>query len=138
MIRTVKKWAAFALVAIIAVAVTFIIVSSILLSPTFVFRILTRWDASVEDYRFFPYRAISASEYVGTFLESQNIGYGYMWYSRPSASGGLDFWAMGRFGQFLYISPANNTVIVRTGSTTRIDGFNFSEVLAEIAVLVDE
>ena len=76
---------------------------------------------------------VNNDEYIGTFLEGLNIAYGYMWYSRLCKLGGVDFWAMGRFGQFLYISPANNVVIVRTGSTTRIDSFEFSQVLANIA-----
>jgi len=82
---------------------------------------------------------INPNEYVGTFLESQNIGYGYMWYSKPSAAGGLDFFALGRFGQILYVSPANHIVILRTGSTsgdTSGGGLGFSEVFADIAVLI--
>jgi len=79
---------------------------------------------------------INPDEYVGTFLQGQNIGYRYMWYSRPSASGDLDFWAEGRFGQLLYISPANDIVIVRTGSTTG-DVPNFSAILADITTLIE-
>lgn len=78
---------------------------------------------------------INPDEYMSTFLEDLNTGYGYMWYSRPSASGGLDFFALGRFGQILYISPANHIVILRTGNT--FGGvFDLSEVLADIAVLI--
>ena len=76
---------------------------------------------------------INPNDYIGSFLEGADIGYGYLWYSWPSVSGGVDFWAMGRFGQILYISPANNVVILRTG-----DGAVPPEVFAEIAVLVSE
>ena len=76
---------------------------------------------------------INPEEYVGTFIEGMNIGYGYMWLSRPGTSGGIDFWAMGRFGQILYISPANNVVILRTG-----DGDVPPGVFAEIATLIGQ
>ena len=79
---------------------------------------------------------INEDEYVGTFLEGLNIGYGYMWYSRPSVSGGVDFWAMGRFGQILYISPANHIVILRIGSTAG-DVIDFPGVLADIVAHID-
>ena len=74
---------------------------------------------------------INQNDYIGSFLEGANIGYGYMWYSWPSVSGGMDFFAWGRFGQFLYISPANHIVIVRTGDSDVMPG-----VFAEIANLI--
>lgn len=79
---------------------------------------------------------IDESEYTGTFLENRNIGYGYMWYSRPSQSGELDFWAWGKYNQMLYISPANNVVILRTGRTDG-DVMDLSEVLANIAITIE-
>ncbi|MCL2745633.1 MAG: beta-lactamase family protein [Coriobacteriia bacterium] len=79
---------------------------------------------------------LNTDEYAGTFLEGLNIGYGYLWYSRPSDASGLDFWAWGRFDQILYVSPANDMVILRTGDTGGgVD--NFSEVLADIIALID-
>jgi len=76
---------------------------------------------------------INPDDYIGSFLEGMNIGYGYMWYSWPSASGGMDFFAWGRFGQFLYISPANQTVIVRTGNSDIPPG-----VFAQIAAFAGQ
>ena len=78
---------------------------------------------------------LNPAEYIGDFLEGTNIGYGYMWYSRPSATGELDFWAWGRFDQLLYISPANNVVIVRTGSTEG-SVMDFPGVLRDIAASI--
>ncbi len=60
---------------------------------------------------------INADEYNGTFLAGKNIGYKYMWYSTPSPQAGYDIFAWGKSDQILYISPANNTVIFRTGKT---------------------
>lgn len=60
---------------------------------------------------------LAPDEYTGTFLEDTNIGYKYMWYSTPNTNGFLDYFAWGKYGQFLYISPENKTVILRTGKS---------------------
>jgi CubicO group peptidase (beta-lactamase class C family) len=52
------------------------------------------------------------------FLKGKNVGYRYMWYSVPDGQGGHDFFAAGKYGQYLYISPANGAVVVRTGMHT--------------------
>ena len=39
----------------------------------------------------------------------------YMWYSSKNKKGGYDFFAYGKYGQFLYISPENDIIIVRNG-----------------------
>ena len=51
-------------------------------------------------------------------LKDINVGYKYMWYSTENAKGSHDFYAAGKYGQYIYISPENNTVIVRTGNST--------------------
>lgn len=56
-------------------------------------------------------------EYENTFLAGKNIGYRYMWYTVPSRKSGFDIVAWGKSDQVLYISPANDTVILRTGRT---------------------
>ena len=60
---------------------------------------------------------INNSEYENSFLSGKNTGYKYMWYSTPSQQEGYDIVAWGKSDQILYISPANNTVILRTGKT---------------------
>ncbi len=74
---------------------------------------------------------IDNNEYIGSFLDGKNIGYKYMWYCTPSAQGGCDVVAWGKSDQILYISPANNLVILRTGKT---DGgvSNWVEIIKEI------
>lgn len=75
---------------------------------------------------------INAKEYEGSFLEGRNIGYRYMWYSMPSDRSGYDVFAWGRSDQLLYISPANGTVILRTGKS---DGSvsDWAEVLQKLS-----
>ncbi|MDE7394571.1 MAG: hypothetical protein K2M95_00410, partial [Clostridiales bacterium] len=60
---------------------------------------------------------LDSDEYKGSFLEGKNIGYRYMWYSTPSAQGGYDIFAWGKSDQVLYVSPANDTVVLRTGKS---------------------
>lgn len=81
---------------------------------------------------------LDAEEYVGSFIEGKNVGYRYMWYSTPSknqsltANSALDIFAWGKSDQILYISPSNDTVILRTG---RSDGGvkNWQEVLRNLS-----
>ncbi|MGO4833140.1 hypothetical protein AB4144_12735, partial [Rhizobiaceae sp. 2RAB30] len=42
-------------------------------------------------------------------------GYGYLWWVRP----GGDYQALGSYGQWIYVSPANNTVAVILGAVPR-------------------
>lgn len=60
---------------------------------------------------------LNAAEYENSFLAGKNIGYKYMWYCTPSAQSDYDIIAWGKSDQILYISPANNVVILRTGKT---------------------
>jgi CubicO group peptidase (beta-lactamase class C family) len=59
---------------------------------------------------------IDEQQYKGSFLEGKQTGYQYMWYSTLNDLKGTDIYAAGKYGQFIYISPENETVIVRTGS----------------------
>ena len=52
------------------------------------------------------------------YLADRNVGYQYMWYSMENSCGGHDFFAAGKYGQYLYMSPENSVVIVRTGTDT--------------------
>jgi CubicO group peptidase (beta-lactamase class C family) len=49
-------------------------------------------------------------------VEGRIFGYQYMWYSIDNAGNGKDYLMSGRYGQFLYVSPENDTVILRTGT----------------------
>ena len=43
--------------------------------------------------------------------------YGYMWWLERQDDGSVHYWAEGRFGQFVYVVPALDLVMVRTGET---------------------
>jgi CubicO group peptidase (beta-lactamase class C family) len=48
-------------------------------------------------------------------LKGLSIYYGQMWWGEKCNPGSQDFFAMGNLGQFIYISPAKNLIIVRNG-----------------------
>jgi CubicO group peptidase (beta-lactamase class C family) len=80
---------------------------------------------------------LDEDDYRGTFLEDSGIGYQFMWYSQVNQRGGFDYFAAGKFGQFLYVSPENNVVIVRNGITEgRVD--DWPQILATMAHKVGE
>ena len=60
---------------------------------------------------------INNDDYENSFLSGKNIAYKYMWYTTPSEQSGYDIIAWGKSDQILYISPANDLVILRTGKT---------------------
>ncbi|MEH7251427.1 hypothetical protein V7111_04815 [Neobacillus niacini] len=78
---------------------------------------------------------LNSDEYKDSFLENRNIGYKYMWYSTPNNNGGLDYFAMGKYGQYLYMSPENNIVILRTGkSMGKVD--SWPDIFKEVSLKV--
>jgi len=73
----------------------------------------------------------------GDFFGDVEVGYRYMWYSIQNNAGGHDFFAAGKYGQYLYVSPENDTVIVRTGySEGSVDWW--PDVLRQTAELAQE
>lgn len=50
-----------------------------------------------------------------TFFRAMNGYYGYMWWGIARASSANDFSAVGNHGQFVYVSPQKNLIIVRHG-----------------------
>ena len=61
---------------------------------------------------------LTKSDTDNVFLIDKEVGYQYMWYSIDNDMGGHDFFAAGKYGQYLYISPEYDVVIVRTGIST--------------------
>lgn len=53
--------------------------------------------------------------------------YGYFWYVLKRKNAENDFFAYGNKGQFIYVSPAANTVIVRFGEKYGINGWKYIE-----------
>lgn len=60
-------------------------------------------------------KPLEQSDIDSEFLKGVNIGYQYMRYSAENDKGGHDFFSAGKYGQYIYISPENDAVIVRTG-----------------------
>lgn len=60
---------------------------------------------------------LAQSDIDSEFLKGINVGYQYMWYSTQNDKGGHDFFSAGKYGQYIYVSPENDTVIVRTGKS---------------------
>lgn len=59
--------------------------------------------------------------------------YGYMWYGKRRAGGPHDFYAEGDHGQFIYVSPARDLVVVRNGTEFGIAGSAWVEAFWELA-----
>jgi CubicO group peptidase (beta-lactamase class C family) len=80
-------------------------------------------------------KPLAQSDIDSAFLKGKEVGYQYMWYSIENDRDGHDFFSAGKYGQYLYISPENNTVIVRTGmSMGRVDWWpDVFRQMAEIA-----
>ncbi len=63
------------------------------------------------------------------------IGYGYMWWRARCNPASQDFFAAGNFGQFVYVSPAKNLVIVRNGDRYGLQGElgDWGQILCDFA-----
>ncbi len=66
----------------------------------------TREDTTIDREEYFP------KSYWVDF--SKNLFYGYLWWGLSHAQSS-DFYAMGKNGQMIYMSPAKNLIIVRLG-----------------------
>ncbi len=52
----------------------------------------------------------------------ESLSYGHLWWEMPDPLGANDFFAWGNLGQFIYISPTRNLVIVRNGERYGLEG----------------
>lgn len=61
--------------------------------------------------------------------------YKYLWWGKLQPDGAYNFLAMGHLGQFIYVSPQENTIIVRHGiSDEGVD--HWDEVLASVVAKI--
>ncbi|MFN2194737.1 MAG: serine hydrolase domain-containing protein [Anaerolineales bacterium] len=65
-----------------------------------------------------------SSYYPPDFWETpeSRLFYGYMWWGYQRAPGRPDFSALGKYGQYIYVSPQADLVFVRNGSTAALPG----------------
>jgi hypothetical protein len=70
-----------------------------------------------------------------TFADWHEKGayYGYYWWGISRAGGDYDFFAMGLYGQFIFVSPRAQVVIVRTGRDFGIEPLSWPQVFHYIA-----
>jgi CubicO group peptidase (beta-lactamase class C family) len=54
-------------------------------------------------------------------IKDAPIYYGYMWWGETCNSESKDFLATGDYGQFIYVSPAKNLIIVRNGENYGVE-----------------
>ena len=66
---------------------------------------------------------VAASTQVdqGRKLDDQ-MSYGNLWWEKPGVDEGNDFFAWGNLGQFIYVSPSRNLIIVRNGEKYGLEG----------------
>lgn len=75
-----------------------------------------------------------AAYYPATeFFGAMKGYYGYMWWGRHRTDGNYDFSARGKHGQFVYVSPHKNLIIVRNGERYGIDGYQWLEAFFQFA-----
>jgi CubicO group peptidase (beta-lactamase class C family) len=78
--------------------------------------------------------ADAASYYPEYFASIPGAGYyGYMWWGLARPNGAYDFSAEGNLGQYIYVSPAADLVIVRNGFDYGIDGLEWLRIFYEFA-----
>ena len=58
---------------------------------------------------------VTASTQDNGLIKDAPIFYGYMWWGKKCHPNGQDFLAMGNYGQYIYVSPVKNLIIVRNG-----------------------
>jgi CubicO group peptidase (beta-lactamase class C family) len=68
-------------------------------------------------------------------LQGLSIYYGQMWWGEKCNPASQDFFAMGNLGQFIYISPAKNLIIVRNGERYGLagEGEGWGELFCQFA-----
>lgn len=71
------------------------------------------------------------------FVNRDQGYYKFMWWGYSRGDGEYDFFAHGKYGQVIYVSPSNNVIIVRNGITAgEVDWW--PEILFELASKLDE
>ena len=58
---------------------------------------------------------VTVSTQDNGLIQNAPVFYGYMWWGEKCNPNSQDFLAVGNYGQFIYVSPAKNTIIVRNG-----------------------
>ena len=64
--------------------------------------------------------------------DSKDSFYAYQWWhdSKPDKNGKVNFFAQGHLGQFTYMNPTNNTIVVRLGKN--YGGVDWIQLIREL------
>lgn len=84
----------------------------------------TQIDTSVHSEEYYP---------DWPFFESDGGYYKYFWWGYSRENGNYDFFAMGNFGQYIYVSPQKNLIIVRHGESYGVDTMDWSGIFYDFA-----
>jgi CubicO group peptidase (beta-lactamase class C family) len=69
----------------------------------------------------------------GSFAALPNQYYKYMWWGMRRDEGKNDFFARGNHGQFVYVSPHKNLIIVRHGERYGVPAEKWVEILFQFS-----
>ena len=79
---------------------------------------------------------INSTKPDSTSYYYENRYYGYIWWGYGNEKDNYEFTAKGHFSQRIYVSPHNNTVVVRLG--TEAAGVNWTEFISETIKAVNK
>jgi CubicO group peptidase (beta-lactamase class C family) len=77
-----------------------------------------------------PSEWVAVSTQDNGLIQERPLYYVYMWWGKPCSPDSHDFFALGNFGQFIYVSTAKNLIIVRNGESYGLE--NEVEAWADI------
>jgi CubicO group peptidase (beta-lactamase class C family) len=69
-----------------------------------------------------PTEWVAESTQDNGLLQGHPLYYGYMWWGKHCNPDSRDFFALGNFGQFIYVSTTKNLIIVRNGERYGLKG----------------
>jgi CubicO group peptidase (beta-lactamase class C family) len=87
----------------------------------------TQIDPSTDRAAYYP-------DEFGQHVYGSGAGYyKYMWYGLHRGEGAYDFSARGDKGQFIYVSPSSNLIIVRNGERYGVDTWTWADAFYQFA-----
>jgi CubicO group peptidase (beta-lactamase class C family) len=69
-----------------------------------------------------PAEWVTVSTQDNGLIQNAPIYYGYMWWGKRCSPESHDFYALGNYGQFVYVSSEKNLIIVRNGERFGLEG----------------
>jgi CubicO group peptidase (beta-lactamase class C family) len=77
---------------------------------------------------------VTVSTQDNGLIQDAPIYYGYMWWGKHCNPESHDFYALGNYGQFVYVSSAKNLIIVRNGERYGLEGeHDWAEIFCQFS-----